>query len=307
MKPQKFKGVFWSFLGVLPYLLTVIFTAYVLILRDWKVLEEKEILRWLLVIVGMLATSELVERLQTLGRIERTIEETRDKAEGILNLITDLQNLWYEGYQIAPVVAGRIVIPQVNCQEVTRALIEKYTDKLPEKKRVGSKLYPVQYYINFKRCDVEGELAMLALVIANMIKQEGCSFTKIAAPDTGIRFGVRVASLFQKPYLQVGGSPIEHYDFIGQSPSSRDKIIIVSDVALTGHSSLEVAIEKIRNNGAQVKQAFVLVERTDLYLGGEKGPRDHLKVLGVNLHSCLQLFDDDLKRIHESSIASRQP
>jgi len=303
---QKFKAGCLSFLGVIPLLSTVIFAAYVLIMKDWKMFDEKEILRWLLVIVGLLATSELVARLQTLSKIERTIEETRDKTGGIHNLITNLQDLLYQGYQIVPGVAGSTVINQVNCEEVTRTLIENYTDKLSEKKGVGSKRFPVQYYINFKRCDVEGDLTMLALVMANMIKKEKCSFTKIAAPDTGIRFGALVASLFQKPYLQVGGSHTGHYDFIGQPPSTRDEIIIISDVTLTGYSSLELPIEKIRNSGGKVKHAFVLVERTDLYSGGKKGLRDSLKTLKVNLHSCLKFSDDELKIIHESPNASRQ-
>lgn len=306
MIPQKFKAGFLSFLGVFPILATVIFAAYVLVMKDWKEFDEKIILKWLLVVVGLLATSELVERFQILSKIERTTEETCDKAGETHNQITNLQDLLYQGYQIVPGVVGPIVISHVNGEKVTRHLIENYTDRLSKKKDVGSKQYPVQYYINFKRCDIEGELTELALVIANMIKNEKCSFTKIAVPDTGIRFGAKVASLFQKPYLQVAGSHIPHYDFIGQPPSTRDEIIIISDVTLTGYSSLELPIEKIRNCGGKVKHAFVLVERTDLYLGGTKGPRDSLKDLGVNLHSCLQFSDDELKSIFESRNASRQ-
>ncbi len=75
---RKWVEAVWFLFENLPSLLTVAFTAYVLILSQKTSLNEMEVLLWLLGIVGLLATSELVERFRRLKRIEETSTKTLD-------------------------------------------------------------------------------------------------------------------------------------------------------------------------------------------------------------------------------------
>jgi hypothetical protein len=67
---RKIKNVAWFLVENVPSILTVAFTAWVLIQSQRSTLQVMEVLLWLLGIVGLLATSELVERFRHLQRIE---------------------------------------------------------------------------------------------------------------------------------------------------------------------------------------------------------------------------------------------
>lgn len=67
---RKLKNVVWFFVENVPSILTVAFTAWVLIQSQRSTLQVMEVLLWLLGIVGLLATSELIERFRHLKRIE---------------------------------------------------------------------------------------------------------------------------------------------------------------------------------------------------------------------------------------------
>lgn len=73
---RKAQEALWFLLENLPSLLTVAFAAYVLIQSQRSTLQLMEVLLWLLGIIGLLATSELVERHRTLRKIERVSRET---------------------------------------------------------------------------------------------------------------------------------------------------------------------------------------------------------------------------------------
>ncbi len=89
-------------------------------------------------------------------------------------------------------------------------------------------------------------------------------------------------------------------------PAKGDKIIVISDVALTARSSLEKPIQMIQAEGAEVEHAFVIVERTDLTLALQKGPVENLKKLGVTLHACVRYSDEQLQGHYESAVAGRR-
>jgi hypothetical protein len=67
---KKASAAFWFAVENGPALLTVLFAASILLLSKRQVIQDRELLLWLLGIVGLLATSELVERLRRLKRID---------------------------------------------------------------------------------------------------------------------------------------------------------------------------------------------------------------------------------------------
>jgi len=78
---RRIQEALWFLLENVPSLLTVAFAAYVLIQSQRSTLQPMEVLLWLLGIIGLLATSELVERHRTLGKIERVSQETLEIAK----------------------------------------------------------------------------------------------------------------------------------------------------------------------------------------------------------------------------------
>lgn len=80
---RRIQEALWFLLENVPSLLTVAFAAYVLIQSQRSTLQLMEVLLWLLGIVGLLATSELVERHRTLRKIERVSRETLEVVKDI--------------------------------------------------------------------------------------------------------------------------------------------------------------------------------------------------------------------------------
>jgi hypothetical protein len=88
---RKIEEVIWFLVENLPSLLTVAFAAYVLIQSQRATLQVMEVLLWLLGIVGLLATSELVERFRHLKRIEDTSLRTLNAIQAMA--IPDAENI----------------------------------------------------------------------------------------------------------------------------------------------------------------------------------------------------------------------
>jgi hypothetical protein len=80
---HKMEDTIWFLVENVPSLLTVAFTAYVLVQSQRATLQVTEILLWLLGIVGLLATSELVERFRRLKRIENATLKTLDVVQAM--------------------------------------------------------------------------------------------------------------------------------------------------------------------------------------------------------------------------------
>lgn len=121
---KKLEAFIWLVIENVPAFLTVAFAAYVLVQSQRATLTEMEVLLWLLSIVGLLATSELVERFRRLRRIEvasyRTLEAVKalsvGDAEGILRdrrAVTNLskeaskaKKIWACGYSLISLVSA---------------------------------------------------------------------------------------------------------------------------------------------------------------------------------------------------------
>jgi hypothetical protein len=80
---RKLLDIFGFLLENVPAILTVVFAAFVLLRSQQAGITQEEMLAWILTLLGLLATSELVERFRRLRRIEDTSREARD-------LLTDL-------------------------------------------------------------------------------------------------------------------------------------------------------------------------------------------------------------------------
>lgn len=73
---QKLENVFWFLLENVPSVLTVGFAAYVVLQSQRATLQQMEVLLWILALLGLLATSELIERFRRLKRIEDFSQKT---------------------------------------------------------------------------------------------------------------------------------------------------------------------------------------------------------------------------------------
>lgn len=80
---KKVEVFIWLVIENVPAFLTVAFAAYVLVQSQRATLTEMEVLLWLLGIVGLLATSELVERFRRLRRIETASQRTLEAVEAL--------------------------------------------------------------------------------------------------------------------------------------------------------------------------------------------------------------------------------
>jgi hypothetical protein len=120
---RKIENAVWFLIENVPSLLTVVFAAYVLIQSQRAALTQIEILLWLLGIVGLLATSELVERFRRLKRIETATLKTLDAVQAMAtpdaeNILRDrraldtaakagqARQIWACGYSLVNLVRG---------------------------------------------------------------------------------------------------------------------------------------------------------------------------------------------------------
>jgi len=78
-----FQKIFWWLVTNLPPILTVAFAAYVLLLSQLSQIANDKLLVWILTILGLLGTSELISRLQTLNKLQ----------EGNEKLLNDMESL----------------------------------------------------------------------------------------------------------------------------------------------------------------------------------------------------------------------
>ncbi len=77
-----------------------------------------------------------------------------------------------------------------------------------------------------------------------------------------------------------------------------DNVTIVDDISTTG-GSIRDAAEIIRENGANVNHAIVLVDR-------EEGAEENLEDNGIELHSCLKVSDIVRHLRNESQITEKE-
>ena len=120
------------------------------------------------------------------------------------------------------------------------------------------------YYINMKKAITEPEiLSTIAKLITDLISNE--NIDKIAGPALGaVPIATAVSLESRIPLLMIrkekkgyGTSKLIEGDL-----KLGDNVIVVEDVTTTGGSLLK-AIHAIRDNGGNVKRAFVVVDRQE--------------------------------------------
>lgn len=73
---RRFWDILWFIVENIPSVFTVIFAAYVLLRNQQTTIAQQDILVWILTLIGLLATSELIERIRRLKHIEDTSLQT---------------------------------------------------------------------------------------------------------------------------------------------------------------------------------------------------------------------------------------
>ncbi|PZV09164.1 MAG: hypothetical protein DCF22_18965 [Leptolyngbya sp.] len=73
---KRFENIFWFVIDNGPTLLTIGFASYVIALAQTSNVPTAIVLQWVLAILGLLAVSELVERLRKIRSIEETTKKT---------------------------------------------------------------------------------------------------------------------------------------------------------------------------------------------------------------------------------------
>ena len=71
--------LFWWILTNGPHIITVLFAGYILMLANAGTIDDHNLLVWILTIIGMLATSELISRLVTLNKLEANTKKIADR------------------------------------------------------------------------------------------------------------------------------------------------------------------------------------------------------------------------------------
>ena len=123
---RKAEDVIWFLVENVPSLLTVAFAAYVLVQSQRAALQEMEVLLWLLGIVGLLATSELIERFRRLKRIEGASLRTLDAIQSLAQQVEQLferVGLGRPVFHIDTIKQAACYLGHPRAQNVTRILV----------------------------------------------------------------------------------------------------------------------------------------------------------------------------------------
>ncbi len=139
------------------------------------------------------------------------------------------------------------------------------------------------YYVDAKRALTEPEVLR---AIANRMAALAREVDRIAGVELGaVPLAAAVALESGKPYVMVRKQPKEHGTKAGYEGALNrgDRVLFVEDVVTTG-GTLVAAIERMREAGAVVEAAVVIVDRRE-------GGREALAKIGVRLHSLLTAED----------------
>jgi len=108
----------------------------------------------------------------------------------------------------------------------------------------------------------------------------------VAIPLAGVPFGVMIAHQLQKPFYILRKEPKEYglKKMIEGEIKKRQKILLVDDLISSGYSKL-FAINALREEGANVENLFVFIDRTRD--GLESFEKEHL----IKVHYLLNVKD----------------
>jgi len=141
------------------------------------------------------------------------------------------------------------------------------------------------YYIDLRKVPSFPQLLERVLdAYLRKIEEDELEFDRIATIATaGIPIASVLAYRLRKPFLYVRREEKAHGTGSRVEGVVAGKILVVDDVATTG-SNLLFAASAVRERGAEVKDALVLVDR-------EQGAAEALRREGVRLHACFKITE----------------
>ena len=139
------------------------------------------------------------------------------------------------------------------------------------------------YYLDLRKVPSFPELMEKVLrAYLSKIEEDRIEFDRIATVATaGIPLASVLAYKLQKPFLYVRKEEKEHGTGKRVEGVAEGRILVMDDVATTG-SNLLLAASAVRELGAEVRDALVLVDR-------EQGAEEALRKEKIRLHSCLKV------------------
>ena len=139
------------------------------------------------------------------------------------------------------------------------------------------------YYLDLRKVPSFPELMEKVLrAYLSKIEEDRIEFDRIATVATaGIPIASVLAYKLQKPFLYVRKEEKEHGTGKRVEGVAEGRILVMDDVATTG-SNLLLAASAVRELGAEVRDALVLVDR-------EQGAEEALRKEKIRLHSCLKV------------------
>lgn len=143
------------------------------------------------------------------------------------------------------------------------------------------------YYIDLRRVPSHPQLFDLVTdAYISMFEKRDVRFDRIAGiPTAGIPIATLVAYKSKKPFLYVRSGERTHgtQRVVEGVVEPGDVVLIVDDVVTTG-GNVERAAMALRDVGAEVRHAAVLVDR-------EQGARERLKAIGVELLAFMTVLE----------------
>jgi orotate phosphoribosyltransferase len=141
------------------------------------------------------------------------------------------------------------------------------------------------YYIDLRKVPSFPQLLEKVLdAYLRKIKEDKLEFDRIATVATaGIPIASVLAYRLGRPFLYVRKEEKGHGTGKRVEGVAEGRILVMDDVATTG-SNLLLAASALRELGAEVADALVLVDR-------EQGAGEALEREGIRLHSCMRISD----------------
>ncbi|MFP4005267.1 MAG: orotate phosphoribosyltransferase [Candidatus Hadarchaeia archaeon] len=128
-----------------------------------------------------------------------------------------------------------------------------------------------------------------AKIIDSKIGDEG---TIAGVPTAGLPFASVISYKLKMPLVYVREEKKRHGTKSAIEGDVKGEVILIDDLTTTG-GSISSAAKTLRNAGANVENALVMVER-------EEGAEKNLKNIGINLH-FLTKVSDIIKYLRETS------
>jgi len=193
-----------------------------------------------------------------------------------------------------------------NFQADLNALLKRYTRDLRKLNNIGrgQQHIKARYFIDFN-APLASDLEIMAEILAQFITKElarinqvpAINFSKLAIPHRGnpaLGIALTRHDPFKDcPYTLIGDPAVQGWRFSGAEIKPGDIFILIDDIAASG-SSLEDCARLLRDHGAKINHAFVLVERTDASRQNMPTPSDRLRGVDVTLHAFLCCDDSQL-------------